>query len=90
MRRSVAAEWSELAGVRPAVSARGLAAAVGTTRKHAWQWLSGATMPYGASLVRISRAVGRPPGAVLEACLEARERRLARLAAEKARRDAEG
>lgn len=83
------AEWGKAAGVKREIRAPELAALVGCQPKQAWEWLSGRRYPYGPNLLRLSRALGRPADAILRACELARERRLARLAAEKARKDAE-
>lgn len=51
--------------------------------------VSGTRMPSARLLRRLSDALGRPVDSVLRACELARERRLARLAVERARREAE-
>jgi hypothetical protein len=66
-----------------------LARAVGVDRWQAWLWLSGRVWPSGPAVLRLSRALRRPAGAVLLACEAAVKRRQARLAVEAARKAAE-
>jgi transcriptional regulator with XRE-family HTH domain len=86
--RSWAEEWCADAGL-PAMSTGALAERLGKDRWHVLEWLSGRRYPSGRSLRRLSAELGRPVDAILRACELARERRLAKEAALRAREDAE-
>lgn len=86
MRESQA--WAKAVGVKLG-SARALAELVGVNRDQASDWMTGTRFPNGHSLLKLSRALKRSPGAILRACELAVERRQARLAAQRAREDAE-
>jgi transcriptional regulator with XRE-family HTH domain len=77
------------AGLSRPVGSAELGRLVGVDGHHAWQWATGRREPSAASLRRLSRALKRPAGAILRACELARERRLAKLAALKAREQLE-
>lgn len=84
-----ATEWSRDAGLSRPVGSAELGRLVGVDGHHAWQWATGRYYPNGATLLRLSRALGRPADAILRACELARERRLARLEALRARQEIE-
>jgi hypothetical protein len=81
--------WCADAGIEPPLLVREISAAAGVGHWHAWVWDSGRTLPQARSLDKLARVLRRPVGAVLKACLLARERRLAVLELERVRREAE-
>lgn len=87
--RSVAREWCEAAGVEPPVSTGHIAKVLGTDRWHVLRWLSGRYWPSAPAVLALSRALGCPADAVLLACERAVGQRRLRLAAERARLEAE-
>ena len=70
-------------------SGASVARAVGLDRKHVWDWLTGRKVPNGRMALRLARALGVSADSVLVACLRAEERRLAALAALRAREEAD-
>ena len=85
---SAACAWGAVAGT-PGLTNAELGRRLGVERRQAWQWLSGERSPSAATLRRLSVELGRPVEAILRACELARERRLARLAAETAAKEAD-
>jgi transcriptional regulator with XRE-family HTH domain len=87
MRGEQVREWCEATGRR--VSGPGeLGRLAGLDSTHAWRIMRGEREPHGSTLRRLSCALRVPADTILRACELARERRLARLEAEKAREDA--
>lgn len=91
MRRSGALrEWVTAAGGRGPRTLPAFAALLGTDRRHAYRWVLGEYRPSLGTLEELAEKLGTTPGRVLDACLAARARREARLAAERVRREASG